>query len=101
MEYAQRLSRLSKCFDLSKQTLAGKRGHLEAVCLRPQRTDCGGGHGGHLAGQGDLMTDEREGPAAGPCQERKGHFGVTHWDRLLAVLPEASSVGGNEFSSKI
>lgn len=55
-------------FDLSEQTLARERGHLEAVCLRPQWTDCRGGHGGRLAVQIALMTDEREGPATGPCQ---------------------------------
>lgn len=47
------------------------------------------------------MTDEREGPTAGPCQGREGHFSEIHGDSLLAVLPEASSVGGNEFSREI
>lgn len=88
-------------FDLSEQTLAWGRRHPQAVCLRPQWTDCGGGRGGHLAVQRAVRTDEREGPATGPCRGREGHFSEIHWDSLLAVLPEASSMGGNEFSRKI
>lgn len=78
-------------------TLSQPQATVEPALCLPSGVE----HSGHLALQGALMMDEREGPAAGLSQGSEGHFpdsssGATP----LGQTPAALSLGGEQMDSK-
>lgn len=79
-------------------TLSQPQATVEPALCLPSGVE----HSRHLALQGALMMDEREGPAAGLSQGSEGHFpdsssGATPWDKPQQPYPW----GENRWTQKI